>query len=91
MRWPLAVFAALFAVTADAKIHRSRDAVAEFKRIQPCPGNGNRYGPCPGYDIDHRTPLKCGGADAPANMQWLTKDEHKIKTAREVKLCRTTR
>ena len=73
---------------SDAKIPRSREAIAEFKQLQPCPANGNRYGPCPGYDIDHRVPLKCAGADSPDNMQWLTKDEHKAKTSREARWCR---
>ena len=83
-----ALLAAIIAVPAEAKIHRSRQAIAEFKRQQPCPANGNRYGPCPGWQIDHRTPLKCHGADAPGNMQWLTVEAHKRKTAREAKLCR---
>lgn len=37
------------AIPADAQIHRSKKAIAEFKRIEPCPANGNRYGPCPGW------------------------------------------
>lgn len=76
---------------AIAKTARSRIAIAEFKKLQPCPANGNRYGPCPGYDIDHRIALKCGGPDIPENMQWLTKDEHKAKTSREAPLCRRPR
>jgi len=31
----------------------------------------------PGYIIDHITPLKRGGADAPGNMQWETIREAK--------------
>ena len=77
-----------FATSTDARTHRNHQAIAEFKKLQPCPASGNRFGKCPGYDIDHKIPLKCGGDDDPANMQWLTKDEHKAKTAREAKLCR---
>ena len=74
---------------SDAKIPRSREAIAEFKQLQPCPANGNRRGPCPGWQIDHITPLKCKGDDAPANMQWLTVEDHKAKTKREARWCRT--
>jgi hypothetical protein len=31
-------------------------------------------GACPGYVVDHVTPLKRGGADKPSNMQWQTKE-----------------
>jgi hypothetical protein len=34
----------------------------------------------PGYHIDHRQPLACGGEDAPSNLQWLTVAEHVAKT-----------
>jgi hypothetical protein len=33
----------------------------------------------PGYVVDRIIPLQCGGADSPANMQWLTVDEAKLK------------
>jgi hypothetical protein len=29
--------------------------------------------------IDHVTPLACGGADVPSNMQWQTIEEAKAK------------
>ena len=32
-----------------------------------------------GYVIDHIVPLSKGGADAPSNMQWQTKDAAKAK------------
>jgi 5-methylcytosine-specific restriction endonuclease McrA len=35
------------------------------------------------YQIDHRIPLSKGGADPPSNMQWLTTQQHKAKTAQE--------
>ena len=78
----------LFAFAAEAKTPRTKQAIAAFKKEQPCPANGNRYGPCPGWQIDHITPLKCNGADATANMQWLTVEDHKRKTARESRICR---
>jgi hypothetical protein len=65
--------------------HRSRAARAEFMRQHPCPATGKGYGACPGYVVDHVKPLACGGADAPANMQWQTVAEGKAKDAWERK------
>lgn len=77
------LIAAMFVITythaAEAKIHRSAHARTEFKHQQPCPANGHTSGKCPGYVIDHVTPLKRGGADDPSNMQWQTKAEAKAK------------
>lgn len=36
-----------------------------------------------GYEIDHIIPLSRGGSDSPYNMQLLTVEQHKAKTARE--------
>jgi hypothetical protein len=36
-----------------------------------------------GYQIDHIVPLSKGGTDSPYNMQLLTIDQHKAKTAME--------
>jgi hypothetical protein len=33
----------------------------------------------PGYVVDHKVALECGGADVPSNMQWQTKAEGKAK------------
>jgi 5-methylcytosine-specific restriction endonuclease McrA len=60
-------------------------------KANPCPASGATAGRCVGWQVDHITPLKCGGADAPHNMQWLTVEQHKIKTAAEAKLCRRPR
>ncbi|MEY2632215.1 MAG: hypothetical protein RIR00_869 [Pseudomonadota bacterium] len=54
---------------------RSRAARAEFQRLHPCPANGERRGPCPGWWVDHVIPLQCGGPDEAANMQWQTEQE----------------
>ena len=37
----------------------------------------------PGYVIDHIKPLACGGIDAPANMQWQTKEAARLKDRTE--------
>ena len=55
-------------LTAQARIVRSQAAKNHFKVPHPCPINGNSYGSCPGYVIDHIQALACGGADASRNM-----------------------
>jgi len=62
----------LFLLNAQAKTERSQKAKDIFKLKQPCPSTGRNYGVCPGYIIDHITPISCGGEDAPSNMQWQT-------------------
>ncbi|WAR42916.1 DUF4124 domain-containing protein [Methylomonas rapida] len=64
---------------AEGRIVRSESAKNDFKSTHPCPANGHRSGSCPGYVIDHVTPLACGGTDAPSNMQWQTVEEGKAK------------
>lgn len=63
----------------DGRIKRSEAAKDDFKQANPCPSNGRRSGPCPGYVIDHINPLACGGADDPGNMQWQTMEAAKEK------------
>jgi hypothetical protein len=43
---------------------------------------GRTSGACPGYVVDHVTPLK-RGADRPENMQWQTTAAGKAKDKRE--------
>lgn len=57
---------------AKTKRVRSASAKRAFERTHPCPSTGRTSGTCPGYVIDHVIPLKRGGADSPANMQWQT-------------------
>ena len=63
----------------SGKIARAPQAKHEFKKEHPCPSTGKLSGACPGYVIDHVTPLKRGGADAPTNMQWQTKEAAREK------------
>jgi len=67
----------------QGKITRSSKAKQDFKKNNPCPSTGKHSGSCPGYVIDHVVPLKRGGADAPHNMQWQTKEEAKLKDKTE--------
>jgi hypothetical protein len=64
---------------------RSREN--HFKALHPCPANGKARGACPGYVIDHVTPLACGGADDPSNMQWQTTAEGRAKDKWERRGC----
>lgn len=74
--------------TAVVAADRSPALRAEFMRLNPCPSTGKTTGACPGYEVDHREALICGGKDELANLQWLSIEEHKAKTRVEVKLCR---
>jgi hypothetical protein len=64
---------------SKGRIARSTAAKHEFQKAHPCPSTGKSSGACPGYVIDHITPLKRGGADAPGNMQWQTVQAAKAK------------
>jgi hypothetical protein len=59
-----------------------------FYRLNPCPVTGKTRGSCPGYVIDHRTPLCMGGPDHPSNMQWLPTEDAKKKDRPLVAQCR---
>jgi hypothetical protein len=72
---------------SHGRIKRSAAAKDAFKRQQPCPSTGRSSGRCPGYVVDHRKPLECGGADAPGNMQWQTVVAGKAKDKTE-RYCR---
>lgn len=88
---PLLLMAAL-AITpladAGAAAPRSAAAKREFRAAHPCPATGATRGKCPGYVIDHVTPLCAGGADRPSNMQWQDSAAAKIKDRQERRDCR---
>jgi hypothetical protein len=71
------------AVAKEPGAPRSRPARAAFLRAHPCPANGAPRGSCPGFVVDHVIPLRCGGPDAPANMQWQTVTQAKRKDVLE--------
>jgi hypothetical protein len=64
---------------SHGRISRSEYAKREFRNSHACPSTGKTSGACPGYVIDHISPLKRGGADAPYNMQWQTIEAAKEK------------
>lgn len=78
----------LLAPSGEAREKAQR---ATFQRLHPCPANGNRSGPCPGYVVDHVKPLCAGGADHPSNMQWQTVAEAKVKDRAELAECRSAK
>jgi len=80
----------LFAVPlfAYGKTHRDPAQRAAFTHSHPCPSTGRTSGRCPGYVVDHVTPLCAGGADRPSNMQWQTVSEGKNKDRLERQQCR---
>jgi len=57
----------------NRKIARSAAAKREFMRKT---GHPNGWS---GHVVDHVIPLKRGGSDSPANMQWQTVEEAKAK------------
>ncbi len=64
---------------SQGHIKRDPAARAAFQHQSPCPSTGKTSDACPGYVVDHVTPLKRGGADSPSNMQWQTKQAAKEK------------
>ena len=70
-----------------AKYTRSGTARRIFRAHHPCPATGRHRGACPGYVIDHVTPLCAGGEDSPHNMQWQTIEEGKTKDRVERQQC----
>jgi len=74
----------------DGRIARSREVVAYWRETNPCPSTGRTSGRCPGYEVNHKVPLFCGGADAPRNLEWLTRREH-VAFHRAMKQCPPSR
>ena len=83
----LLVFSLTIATGHAGSLRRSSAVRAAFERRNPCPANGNRSGPCPGYIVDHIEPLACGGPDRPNNMQWQTVPDAKAKDRVERRGC----
>jgi hypothetical protein len=62
---------------SHGRIKRSERAKHDFMRQ-----TGYRHGR-PGYVVDQRVALECGGADVPSNMQWQTVAEARAKDKTE--------
>ena len=68
-----------YSTTGQPKVKRSSTAKKEFLESK-----GYNNVPA-GNQVDHIIPLSKGGADKPENMQLITTEEHKVKTANERK------
>ena len=66
-----------YKTTGLSKVERSSSEKEKFLKSQ-----GYKKVP-PGYEVDHIQPLSKGGQDNPSNMELLTKQQHKQKTANE--------
>lgn len=51
---------------------RSYATKAAFARLQACPATAKNTVSCPGFVIDDKVALDCGGTDTVGNKQWLT-------------------
>ena len=80
-----------FSTGADARLPRDRAEVSAFRAENACPASGLFRGACPGFEVDHVLALCAGGADKRENMQWLAKEDHRFKTAVDVRECRRYR
>ena len=84
-------FAIFLAHPAEAQIKRDRAQVRAFRAEHPCPATGRTRGACPGWHVDHVIALCAGGPDRPSNMQWITREDHRVKTLVDVRECRRDR
>ena len=50
-----------------------------------CAITGRKLRPGDAFDVDHITPLSMGGAHAEGNLQIVSRDAHRAKTADEAK------
>ena len=78
---------ALAVSTSSLALPRSPSVKAEFRKTHPCPSTGRKTGACPGWQVDHRQALVCGGADTVDNLQWLTVEAHREKTRWDLRAC----
>ena len=87
-RFGFALALLLASSLAFGKTYRDPAQRAAFVKANPCPSTGKTKGRCPGYVVDHITPLCAGGADRPSNMQWQSKEAAKDKDRLERQECK---
>jgi hypothetical protein len=59
-------------VISTSAFARDPHQVVLFKRTHICPSTHKYSQVCPGYVVDHKQALDCGGIDLPSNMQYQT-------------------
>ena len=78
------IYGETYKTTGQPKVERSSSAKNEFLKSKG-------YSKVPnGYQVDHIVPLSQGGRDVPSNMQLITIEQHKQKTAMERRNVSTT-
>jgi hypothetical protein len=71
------IYGETYVTTGKPKVERNYEARKKFLKSKG-------YSRAPrGYEVDHIIPLSQGGRDDPSNMQLLSKEAHRRKTARE--------
>lgn len=85
------LFALSVVLSASPAEARDRKVRAEFQRLNPCPANNERRGPCPGYIADHTIALCAKGPDTVENLRWITLLEAQQKDADDRRLCAARR
>ena len=86
--WPVLLLVVIALLVLASGAHsRNPEVPAAFQRLHPCPATGLTRGACPGYQRDHIIPLCAFGPDHPENMQWLTVQQHTLKTKEDVANC----
>jgi hypothetical protein len=80
--------ALLLSGAAEARIHRDRAVIREFKRLNICPATGTFTQRCKGWEVDHRLPLCAAGEDVLANLQYISIADHRAKTRLDLKGCK---
>lgn len=75
----LAALAYAMVPDADAANVRSDAVKQAFANQQACPATALHRLPCPGFVIDDKIALDCGGKDVVSNKQWLTTQAAKEK------------
>jgi len=71
---------------SDGKIKRSASVLSAYAKIHPCPSTGLYIPSCPGWALNHKTPLACGGCDNVTNLMWMRNDAKKIVDGYERKI-----
>ena len=90
MKFTSVILCAAVFLNSSVAISLPRDAQQknEFRKANPCPTTGEKKGACAGYQVDHKKALMNGGKDKPKNMQWLSEQDHKAKTKRDIATCK---
>lgn len=57
-----------------------------FVEQNPCPIFDDKTGKC-AAEVDHADALCAGGKDSVENMQYLSKEQHRLKTLMDIKRC----